>query len=47
MAPAVVKIITGCNVGQAKQGHGACMKSMSRTNTMQDFILIATVRDST
>ena len=39
IAPALGEITTACNVGQAKPGHGACMKSMSRTNTMQDRIL--------
>ena len=38
IAPAQSEIITVCNVGQAKPGHGACMKSI---NTMQGFILTA------
>ena len=33
ITPALGEITTACNVGQAKPGHGACMKSMSRTNT--------------
>ena len=27
IAPAFGEIITSCNVGQAKKGHGACLKS--------------------
>ena len=46
IAPAMGEIynytITVCNVGQAKVCHGACIKSMSRTNTKQGFILTAT-----
>ena len=42
IAPVLGEIITACNVRQAKPGHGACMKSMSRTNTMQGFTLTAT-----
>ena len=42
IAPALGEITAACNVGQAKLGHGACMRSMSRTNTMQGFILTAT-----
>ena len=42
IAPALGEITRVCNVGQVKLGHGACMKSMSRTNTMQGFILTAT-----
>ena len=33
IAPALCEMTTVCNVGEAKPGHGACMKSMSRTNT--------------
>ena len=33
IAPALCEMITVCNVGEVKQGHGACMKSMSRANT--------------
>ena len=40
IAPALGEKITACNVGQAKPCHGACMKSMSRPNTMQGFILL-------
>ena len=42
IAPALDEIITVCNVGQAKLGHGACMESMSRTHTMLGYILTAT-----
>ena len=42
IAPALGEITTVCNVGQAKPGHGACMKSTSRTYTMQGFILTTT-----
>ena len=39
IAPALGEKTTACNVGLArKTGHGACMISMSRTNTMQGFI---------
>ena len=41
IALALVEIITACNVGQEKPGHGSCMKSMLRTYTMQGFILTA------
>ena len=56
IAPAFGEITTACNVGQAKKGHGACLKSrqlvyapgqgscfksVSRTITMQGFILTA------
>ena len=27
ITPAFVEITTACNVGQAKKGHGACLKS--------------------
>ena len=30
--PALDELTTACNEGQAKPDHGACMKSMSRTN---------------
>ena len=30
--PALGEMTTVCNVGEAKPGHGACMKSMSRIN---------------
>ena len=33
IAPALCEMTTVCNVGEAKPGHGACMESMSRTNT--------------
>ena len=33
IAPALGEMTTACNVGEAKPGHGACMKSLSRTNT--------------
>ena len=33
ITPALCEMTTECNVGEAKPGHGACMKSMSRTNT--------------
>ena len=33
IAPALCEMTTVCNVGEAKPGHGACMKSISRTNT--------------
>ena len=32
IAPALGEMTTVCNVGEAKPDHGACMKSMSRTN---------------
>ena len=32
ITPALGEMTTVCNVGEAKPGHGACMKSMSRTN---------------
>ena len=45
IAPAFGEITTACNVGQAKKGHGACLKSgqlvYARTITMQGFILTA------
>ena len=41
IAPAFRDINTACNVGQAKNGHGVCLKSVSRTTTMQGFILKA------
>ena len=41
IAPALGEIITACSVGQAKLGHGACVKGKSKTNTMQGFILTA------
>ena len=34
IAPALCEMTVVCNVGEAKPGHGACMKSMSRTNTL-------------
>ena len=37
--PALGEIIAACIVGQAKPGHDACIKSMSRTDSMQHFIL--------
>ena len=40
--PALGEISTACNVGQAQPGHGACMKSMSRTYSMQGSILNTT-----
>ena len=33
IAPALCEMTTVSNVGEAKPGHGACIKSMSRTNT--------------
>ena len=42
VAPALDELTTVCNVGQAKLGHGACMKSMSRTNTTLSKIPNAT-----
>ena len=30
IAPAFGEITTACNVGQAKKGHGACLKSGQR-----------------
>ena len=42
IAPAIGEITTACNVGQAKTGYGACLKSVARTNTMQGFIFTAT-----
>ena len=41
IAPAFGEITSACNVGQAKKGHGACFKSVSRTINMQGFILTA------
>ena len=41
IAPAIREITTACNVGQAKNGHDMCLKSESRTTTMQGFILTA------
>ena len=41
IAPAFGEITTACNVGQAKKGQGAFLKSVSRTITMQGFILTA------
>ena len=41
IASAFHDITTACNVGQAKNGHGVCLKSVSRTTTMQGFILKA------
>ena len=41
IAPAFRDITTACNVGQAKKGHGVCLKSVLRTTTMQGFILKA------
>ena len=41
IAPAFRDLTTACNVGQAKNGHGVCLKSVSRTTTMQGFILKA------
>ena len=38
IAPASCEMTTVCNVGEAKPGHGACMKSMSRTYTRPDNI---------
>ena len=38
IAPALCEMTTVCNVGEAKPGHGACMKSMSRTYTRPDNI---------
>ena len=42
IAPVFGEITTACNVGQAKKGPGACLKSVSRTNTMQGLIFTAT-----
>ena len=38
IAPALGELTTACNVGQAKLGHSACMK----TNTIHGFILTPT-----
>ena len=41
MAPAFGEITTACNVGQAKKGHGACLKSgqivYARLHSTQNF----------
>ena len=44
IAPLLGEFITACNEGHAKTGQCSCMKSMKRTNTMQGFILTATMK---